>query len=173
MKPPQIHLQTPGWVGEFKAFIMRGNVVDLALGVVIGVAFTAIVTSLVRDIFNPLIGLLTGGIDFSNLFISLSGKHFDSLDQAQRAGAATLNYGLFINAVVQFLIIAFVIFWVIRLTSQFIAREEAAPAPPPRSEVLLEEIRDLLARQATVAGPTMATSSVSVPPPDSPPSSAR
>jgi large conductance mechanosensitive channel len=168
MKPPQILVQTPGWVGEFKAFILRGSVVDLAVGVVIGAAFTGVVTSLVRDILNPLIGLFTGGIDFSNLFIPLSDKHFDSVDAARMAGVATLNYGLFINAVVQLVIIGFVIFWVVRLMSRFISREEAAPAPPPRSEVLLEEIRDLLARQPAVADPTVAVSSVSVPPPGSP-----
>jgi len=99
---------------EFKAFIMRGNVVDLAVGVVIGAAFGKIVSSLVNDIIMPPIGSLLHGVNFSNLFISLSGQSFASLADAQAAGAPTINYGLFVNNVIDFLIVAFVIFLFIR-----------------------------------------------------------
>jgi large conductance mechanosensitive channel len=99
---------------EFKQFAMRGNVVDLAIGVIIGGAFGKIVTSFVNDILMPPIGLLLGKVDFSNLYINLSDGHYDSLAQAQEAGAATLNYGLFINNVIDFVIIAFVIFLLVR-----------------------------------------------------------
>jgi large conductance mechanosensitive channel len=146
MQPP-IHIHAPGWVAEFKAFIMRGNVVDLAVGIIIGAAFTSIVSSLVKDIFTPLIGLLVGGIDFTNIFLTLKGPSAPTLDAAQKAGAVTLNVGLFLNAVIQFLIVAFAIFWVVKALSRFQRREEAAPAPPPRTEVLLTEIRDALVTQ--------------------------
>lgn len=142
------HVHTPGWVGEFRAFIMRGNVIDLAVGVIIGAAFTAIVNSLVKDIFNPLLGLVIGGIDFSNLFITLKGEHFATLAEAQKAGAVTLNLGLFINAVIQFLIMALVIFWFVKILSRLHTQQEAAPAAPPeptKTEILLEQIRDELA----------------------------
>lgn len=141
--------KAPGWVGEFKAFISRGNVVDLAVGVIIGAAFTSIVGSLVKDIINPIIGVLIGGVDFSNIFFSLDGKKFANLADAQKAGAPTVNVGVFINAVIQFMIVAFVIFWVVKVISRVTAKqkaEEAAAAPPapPASEVLLMEIRDIL-----------------------------
>ena len=153
MQPPSVHLpKTPGWVGEFRAFIMRGNVVDLAIGVIIGAAFTTIVNSLVRDIFNPVLGLIVGGIDFSNVFVALNGQHYSSLADAQRAGAPTVNIGLFINAVINFLIIAFVIFWVVKMVSR-VVRSETAPPTPPKSEMLLEEIRDLLREVRPAANP--------------------
>ncbi|HVZ09059.1 large conductance mechanosensitive channel protein MscL [Rhodopila sp.] len=136
--------KTPGWIQEFRAFIMRGNVVDLAVGIIIGAAFTAIVNSLVRDIFNPFLGLLTGGLDFSNLFVPLNGQHYPSLAAAQQAGAATVNIGLFLNAIIQFVIVSFAIFWVVKALSRLQRKAEAEPAPPPKSEVLLTEIRDLL-----------------------------
>lgn len=129
---------------EFKDFAIKGNVVDMGVGIVIGAAFTSIVTSFVSDIMNPIIGLFTGGVDFSNLFINLSGEEYASLAAAQEAGAATLNYGLFINAVISFLIVAFVLFIIVRNVNTLKKQEEAAPAAPPRSEVLLEEIRDAL-----------------------------
>ena len=109
---------------EFKEFAMKGNVVDLAVGVVIGGAFGKIVTSLVNDIIMPLVGLLIGGMDFSNLFISLDGSKFSTLAQAQEAGAATLNYGLFIGAIIDFLIISFSIFMVIRQINKLKKKEE-------------------------------------------------
>ena len=105
-------------LSEFKAFIMRGNVLDLAVAVVIGAAFGKIVTSLVNDLIMPPIGLLLGNVDFSNLFVSLSGVAYPSLAEAQKAGAATLNYGVFINAVVNFLIVAFAIFMVVKAANR-------------------------------------------------------
>ena len=143
MQPP-IRVSTPGWVAEFKAFIMRGNVVDLAVGIIIGAAFTAVVSSLVKDLFTPVIGLLLGGIDFSNIFITLKGPSTPTLEAAKAAGAVTLNIGLFFNAIIQFLIVGFAIFWVVKLLSRLQRKEEAAPTAPPRSEVLLQEIRDAL-----------------------------
>jgi large conductance mechanosensitive channel len=138
----------PSWVDEFKAFIARGSVVDLAVGVIIGASFGGVVTSLVKDIFNPIIGLFLGGVDFSNIFLPLNGKHYDTLDLAKAAGAPTVNIGLFINAVIQFLIMAFVIFWVIKGISRLNLRNLGASTPAPTTtEVLLTEIRDLLKKE--------------------------
>jgi large conductance mechanosensitive channel len=142
-----IGLHRPAWLDQFRAFIMRGNVVDLAVGIVIGVAFTAVVNSLVKDLITPLIGLLVGGIDFSNIFMTLKGPHAATLADAQKAGAVTLNIGVFINTVIQFLIVSFAIFWLIKALTRLHVRQDPAPAAPPRSEVLLEEIRDLLAER--------------------------
>lgn len=111
------------FIREFRTFIMRGNVVDLAVGVIIGAAFNKIVTSLVNDVIMPPIGLLLGKADFSNLFINLSDKHYSSLVEAKAAGAPTINYGQFINNVLDFLIVAFVIFVVIKQINRF-RREE-------------------------------------------------
>ncbi len=113
---------------EFKEFIMRGNVVDMAVGIVIGAAFGKIVTSFVEDILMPPIGLLLGRVDFSNLFLSLSGKSYDTLAAAKAAGAATLNYGVFLNTGINFLILGFAIFLLIRQINRL--RREPAPAPP-------------------------------------------
>lgn len=132
---------------EFKDFIARGNVVDMAVGIIIGAAFTAIVKSLVADIIMPPVGLFTGGVDFSNIFINLSDGEFVSLAAAQEAGAATINIGVFINALINFLIVAFVIFILVKQVNRMKKQAEEAPAAPPappREEVLLEEIRDLL-----------------------------
>ena len=137
----------PGWIAEFRAFIARGNVVDLAIGIIIGAAFTGVVGSFVKDVINPVIGLAIGGVDFSNIFVALNGQSYPTLDAAQKAGAPTVNIGLFINALINFVIIAFVVFWVGKAAARLMRREAEAPsAPPPptRSEVLLEEIRDLL-----------------------------
>lgn len=131
----------PGWIGEFRAFVARGNVVDLAIGIIIGAAFTGVVNSLVKDVINPLIGVAVGGIDFSNVFIALNGQHYPTLEAAQKAAAPTINLGLFINALINFLIIALVVFWIGKAAARLIRREAEAPS---RSEVLLEEIRDLL-----------------------------
>lgn len=135
---------------EFRDFAMRGNVIDLAVGVVIGAAFTAIVTSLVTDILTPILGLLTGGIDFSNHFLTLKGGDFDTLDQAQKAGAVTINYGLFFNAVIRFLIVAFAIFLLVKQINRLAksSPKETAPPKPPAQEVLLTEIRDILKARA-------------------------
>lgn len=138
-------------IQEFKEFAMRGNVIDLAVGVIIGAAFTSIVDSIVKDVMNPIIGLLIGGIDFSNLFLTIKphaeNAVYATLKAAQDAGAVTINYGLFANAVVKFLIVAFVVFMMIRSLNKFLRpapAAPAAPAAPPRQELLLEEIRDLL-----------------------------
>ena len=151
--------RTPGWVEEFKAFIMRGNVVDLAVGIIIGAAFTGVVNSMVKDLFNPVLGLAIGGVDFSNIFVPLNGQHYASLDAAQKAGAPTLNVGVFINAVINFLIVGFAVFWVVKAMSRFVAREKATvPAPPPHSEVLLEQIRDTLQERLPAAAVARDTS---------------
>lgn len=136
---------------EFRDFAMRGNVVDMAVGIIIGAAFGKIVTSLVNDVIMPPIGLLFGGVDFTNLFINLSGGEYASLAAAQEAGAATINIGVFINTVLDFVIVAFAIFMVIRQMNKMKKQEAEAPAAPPappREEVLLGEIRDLLAKNA-------------------------
>jgi len=132
---------------EFRDFIARGNVIDLAVGIVIGSAFTAIVKSLVNDVVMPPIGLILAGVDFSNLFVPLDGNEYESLASATEAGAATINYGLFVNAVISFLIVAWVVFLIVRSINRMKKAEEEAPKEdpaPPREEVLLEEIRDLL-----------------------------
>lgn len=140
MKAPK----APSWIAEFRAFIMRGNVVDLAVGIIVGAAFTGVVSSLVKDVFNPFLGLLTGGLDFSNLFIPLNGQHYANLADAQRAGAATVNIGLFLNAIIQFIIVSFAIFWVVKVLSRLQRRKDEAPPTPTPTEELLAEIRDLL-----------------------------
>jgi large conductance mechanosensitive channel len=116
---------------EFKDFIMRGNVLDLAVGVIIGGAFGKIITSLVNDVLMPPIGLLLGGVNFSNLFISLDGKVYESLDAAKAAGAATINYGVFFNTVIDFTIVAFVIFMVIKSVSKL---KKPAPVADPTTK---------------------------------------
>jgi len=113
---------------EFKDFIMRGNVLDLAVAVIIGAAFGAIVVSFVKDILMPPIGLLLGNVDFSNLFLSLKGESYPSLAVAQAAGAPTLNYGLFINTIINFLIVAFAIFMVVRVANRM--KKPEVPAAP-------------------------------------------
>jgi large conductance mechanosensitive channel len=137
----------PSWVDEFRAFIMRGSVVDLAVGIIIGAAFTGVVGSLVKDVLNPVLGLATGGIDFSNVFWALNGQHYATLADAQKAGAPTLNLGLFINAIINFVIVAFAIFWVVKGLTRMHLREEAA-APGPKAEAILLEIRDILKDQS-------------------------
>jgi large conductance mechanosensitive channel len=145
-------MHRPAWLDEFRAFIMRGNVVDLAVGIVIGAAFTSVVNSLVKDIFTPIIGLAVGGIDFTNIFVTLTGQSSPTLADAQKAGAVTLNIGLFLNAVIQFLIVSFAIFWLIKVLTRLHVHREAQPGPPPRSEVLLTDIRDILAASRAQVG---------------------
>lgn len=116
---------------EFKEFAMRGNVIDMAVGIIIGAAFGAIVKSLVADVIMPPIGLLLGGVDFSNIFISLSGGDYASLAEAQEAGAATINIGVFVNQVLSFVIVAFAVFLLIRAINNLKKKEEEAPAPEP------------------------------------------
>jgi large conductance mechanosensitive channel len=136
-------------IKEFKEFALRGNVVDLAVGIIIGAAFTTIVNSLVNDIVMPPIGLLVGGVDFSNLFIVLrdGAKQpgpYASLAASKAAGAVTLNIGVFLNNVLNFLIVAWVVFMLVRAMNRLRRTEPPPPAAPPRQEVLLEEIRDAL-----------------------------
>ena len=131
-------------LNDFKTFALRGNVIDLAVGVIIGAAFTGIVNSLVTDLIMPPLGLLIGGIDFSDFFVVLKGPHAETLAAAKTAGAVTLNYGVFINVVIRFLIVAFAVFLLVRWINRlFVATKSTAPGPT-KSEQLLEEIRDLL-----------------------------
>jgi len=132
---------------EFKKFAMRGNVMDMAIGIIIGAAFGKIVTSFVSDILMPPLGLMLGSVDFSELYVNLTSQEFATLAAAQEAGAATINYGVWLNTVIDFLIVAFAVFLVVKQMNNLIKKEEAAPAAPPKpsnEEVLLTEIRDLL-----------------------------
>jgi len=130
---------------EFREFAMRGNVVDLAVGIILGAAFTTIVNSLVSDIIMPPIGLAIGGIDFSNLFVTLRGDSYPTVEAAKAAGAVTVNYGLFLNAGLRFVIVAFAVFLLVKQINRLRWQEAAAAPPePPRQELLLAEIRDLL-----------------------------
>jgi len=139
-------------LNEFKEFAMKGNFVDMAVGIVIGAAFGTIVKSFVDDIIMPVVGVLTGGVDFSNMFAVIKGGEgaaFATLDAAKEAGAVTINYGLFINAMVTFVIVAFALFMVIKGMNAAKKAEEEAPAAPaePSDEAkLLAEIRDALAK---------------------------
>ncbi|HHG90367.1 MAG TPA: large conductance mechanosensitive channel protein MscL [Devosia sp.] len=138
---------------EFKEFAIKGNMIDMAVGIVIGAAFGAIVASLVDDVFMPLIGLILGGLDFSNWFILLGdagGASIPTIEAAREAGISTLNIGLFVNAIVKFLIIAFALFMVVKGINSLKRQEEEKPekpAAPPAQEVLLAEIRDLLSKK--------------------------
>jgi large conductance mechanosensitive channel len=133
-------------IQEFKAFIQRGNVLDLAVGVIIGGAFGKIVTSVTDDLIMPIVGSLTGGIDFSQRFIALNGGRYESLEAARKAGAV-FAYGNFITALINFLIIAFVIFILVKQVNRLLPPPPAPPAGPTPTESLLGEIRDLLARR--------------------------
>ncbi len=138
-------------LNQFKEFALRGNVVDMAVGIVIGAAFSTIVKSLVDDILMPPLGLVTGGVDFSDLFIALNGQTYATLALAKEAGAPTLNIGLFINHVIAFVIVAFALFLVVKGMNELRRRQEQAPAtePPPSPEVqLLQEIRDALVAES-------------------------
>jgi len=132
---------------EFKEFAVKGNVMDMAVGIIIGGAFGKIVGSLVNDVIMPPIGRLLGKVDFSNLYVSLTGGEFASLAEAKKAGAATLNYGLFFNTVIEFLIVAFAVFMLVKQVNRFRREPVPAPAAPPEptpTEKLLGEIRDTL-----------------------------
>ncbi len=138
-------------LNEFKTFITRGNVIDLAVGIIIGAAFTAIVDSLVKDVIMPPIGFILGGIDFSNFFLTIAGEPKATLDQTKEAGAVVIAYGAFINAIIKFAIVAFAVFMIVKAVNRL--RElalkapppSAGPPPPPPEDIrLLSEIRDLL-----------------------------
>jgi len=143
-------IQKPTIVKEFQDFIARGNVIDMSVGIIMGAAFTTIVKSLVDDVFMPLIGVATKGVNFSTLFISLSAHQYETLAEAKAAGAATINYGLFINATINFLIVAAVVFFIVKAVNKLKRKQEENPAaapPPPEDVQLLREIRDLLAKK--------------------------
>lgn len=129
---------------EFKEFIARGNVFDMAVGIVMGAAFTAIVNSAVADLVMPIIGVLTSGVDFGDKFIALNGEDYANIAAAKAAAAPILTYGVFVNAVINFLIVSFVIFMMIKQVNRLKKKEAAAPAEPPAEVRLLTEIRDLL-----------------------------
>lgn len=146
---------------EFRDFIARGNVMDLAVGIIIGAAFTAIVNSLVTDLINPLIGIFTGGVDFSNLFIALSTEEFPSVAAAEAAGVAVFRYGSFITAIINFLIIAWVVFMLVKamntLRSVVDTTKDSDNVKGPTQEQLLIEIRDLLKADRGTLPPPPAT----------------
>ena len=133
---------------EFQKFAIKGNVVDMAVGIIIGAAFGTVVKSLVSDVIMPPVGMLTGGVDFSDRFVDLSGGRWATLTEAQAAGAPTINYGLFVNNLLSFVIVAFATFLLVKAINRLrdMVEDPAAPTPvaPPREQVLLEEIRDLL-----------------------------
>ena len=137
---------------EFKEFALKGNVLDMAVGIIIGAAFGAIVSSLVDDVVMPPIGLLIGGVDFSQLFVVLDGSgDYNTIDQAKESGAVTWNLGVFINAIIKFVIIAFAVFMLVKVFNRLMRKQEEQPAdapPPPENIKLLREIRDLLAGRA-------------------------
>jgi large conductance mechanosensitive channel len=130
-------------IDEFKKFAVKGNVLDMAVGIIIGASFTKIVNSLVSDIIMPPIGLILGKVDFSSLFISLSGKHYDSLAAAKAAGAPTFNYGLFLNNVIDFMIVAFAIFLLIKQVNKFVGAPAAKRKPCPycKSDISIEAVK--------------------------------
>lgn len=139
-----------GFAKEFREFALKGNVIDLAVGVIIGGAFGKIVTSLVEDIITPLFGAILGRVDFASLYLNLSGKEFKNLEEAKKAGAAVVRYGLFMNNTIHFLLVAVPIFFMVKAMNRLRRKQEEAPvaalAPPEPSneEKLLAEIRDLL-----------------------------
>ncbi|HTZ36589.1 MAG TPA: large-conductance mechanosensitive channel protein MscL [Stellaceae bacterium] len=138
---------------EFRDFAVRGNVVDLAVGLILGAAFTTIVNSLVNDIIMPPIGLLLGGIDFSDFFVTIKGQSYPSVAAAKAAGSVTINYGLFVNAVIRFVIVAFAVFILVKQINRLKINLAPAAAAASKTDVLLTEIRDLLKEQAA-ARPT-------------------
>ncbi|MGD2046356.1 MAG: large conductance mechanosensitive channel protein MscL [Gemmatimonadota bacterium] len=137
---------------EFKEFAVKGNVLDMAVGIIVGAAFGTVVQSLVKDVIMPPVGMLIGGVDFTNLFVTLEPGEvagpYATLADAQAAGAVTINYGVFVNAAISFVIVAFAVFLLVRSFNKLKRAEEAAPPPPPpeppAEERLLTEIRDLL-----------------------------
>ena len=137
-----------GFLTEFRQFAMKGNVVDMAVGIIIGAAFGKIVASLVEDVIMPPIGWLLGKVDFSDLYLNLTGEAYPSLQAAKQAGAPVIGYGVFVNTCIHFIIVAFAVFllikWINRLKAMGSAAEAEAVAPPPAEQLLLEEIRDIL-----------------------------
>lgn len=137
-------------IKEFRDFIMRGNVIDLAVAVIMGAAFTAIVNSLVQDILMPILGVITGGFNFNTLYLNLSGREYATYAEAKAAGAAVIGFGAFIQALITFFLIALSVFFMIKAVNAANRKKAQEPAPPPeptKEEILLTEIRDLLAQQ--------------------------
>jgi large conductance mechanosensitive channel len=132
-------------INEFKDFIAKGNVMDMAVGIIIGAAFTAIVTSLVGDLINPIISLFTGGVDFSNLFVNLSGENYATIAAADEAGAAVFAYGRFIMAIINFLIIAFVVFMLVKAVNKAKGPAPVAAPEAPKGPTQEELLADILA----------------------------
>jgi large conductance mechanosensitive channel len=143
-EPKKVVATSSKFLKEFQEFISRGNVVDLAIGVIMGAAFGKIVTGLVHDIIMPPIGLILSGINFSDLYLPLNGKHYATLAEAQKDGAPIISYGSFINTIIEFLIISACVFALVKAINTLRRTEAAAPAAPTKSEELLTEIRDLL-----------------------------
>jgi large conductance mechanosensitive channel len=141
---PAVKSTDTSMLEEFKKFALRGNVIDLAVGVIVGASFTGIVTSLVKDVIMPPIGWITGGIDFSNFFLVLKGDAYTTLADAQKAGAITINYGQFLTTVINFLIVAFVVFLLVRQINRLFVPKPASTPASPEDVLLLREIRDLL-----------------------------
>ena len=135
-----------GMISEFKEFAVKGNLVDMAVGFIMGGAFATVVSSLVNDVIMPVVGKFMGGIDFAQLYVNLTDTDYASLAAAEEAGAAVIKYGAFINAVIAFTVVALVMFFIIKGMNKAKAAEEEAPEAPPANEVLLAEIRDLLAK---------------------------
>jgi large conductance mechanosensitive channel len=153
----------PSLLQEFKEFAVKGNVVDLAVGVIIGAAFGKIVTSVVNDLVMPMVSPLMHGKDLAGAFLALNGQHYDTLDAAKKANVGTLNYGLFLGNVIDFLIVAIVIFLMVKAINLMRRKEAAAPAAPEvapaptREEILLTEIRDALIARSAPAATTVGT----------------
>jgi len=143
-EPKKVVATSSKFLKEFQEFISRGNVVDLAIGVIMGAAFGKIVTGLVHDIIMPPIGLILSGINFSDLYLPLNGKHYATLAEAQKDGAPIISYGSFINTIIEFLIISACVFALVKAINTLRRTEAATPAAPTKSEELLTEIRDLL-----------------------------
>lgn len=134
---------------EFREFALRGNVVDLAVGLIIGAAFGAVVTSLVNDIIMPPIGMLLGGVNFNDLFIALDGQTYASLEAARLAGAPVIAYGAFVNTVINFLVVALAVFILVKQMNRLVAKQDATPPETPADVLLLTEIRDLLQQRGS------------------------
>lgn len=147
-------------IKEFREFAMRGNVVDMAVGIIIGAAFGRIVDSMVKDLIMPPVGLLLGKVDFTNMFLVLregaAAGPYPTVEAAQKAGAVTFNYGMFINHIVSFVLVAFAVFLLVRWINRMRRKQEEKPkeAPPPEDVVLLREIRDALTSKAAMNAPT-------------------
>ncbi|MGI9418352.1 MAG: large conductance mechanosensitive channel protein MscL [Geminicoccaceae bacterium] len=131
-------------IQEFKEFILRGNAFDMAVGIIIGAAFSAVINSLVEDVIMPIVGFFSGGIDFTNQFINLSAVEYDTLQAAKDAGAPVIGYGALINTIITLLIVGFVLFLMVKAVNKASKAKEEEPAAPPEDVVLLGEIRDLL-----------------------------